>query len=370
MTESSAMQANRDSVRAPATATFHIPSLDGIRAISFMLVFVAHCGFDDIVPGGLGVTVFFFLSGFLITTLMRQEYDRNGRLHLSHFWLRRIFRILPPFYLVLGFAYCLPLLSGHFNTANAYALLAQATHITNYWIIGKGYEGFPEFTGTGVYWSLAVEEHFYLVFPFIYIALRRMGASTLRQALTLGVMCAAVLLWRIVLHHQAGVSINRTYMGTDTRLDSILFGCLLAVWQNPMVDERRGSAQLWAFLLLPLGALGIVASLLIRDEAFRETLRYSLQGLALIPLFSAAIRYPDWWVFRWLNLRPLVKLGALSYALYLVHLGVIYTVRDALHVQSSVMIGIVAFVIALSIALALHKFVEKPFAALRRRLAD
>jgi len=86
----------------------HIPSLDGLRAVSFLLVFVGHAGLDRFVPGGLGVTIFFFLSGFLITTLMRNEYERTGGVNLRHFWLRRALRILPPFYLVLTGRRCRP----------------------------------------------------------------------------------------------------------------------------------------------------------------------------------------------------------------------------------------------------------------------
>src|SRR5258708_20144236 len=77
-------------------APFHIPSLDGLRAISFFIVFVSHAGIDA-VPGGFGVTVFFFLSGYLITTLMRLEAGKTGNVSLRSFYLRRAFRILPPF---------------------------------------------------------------------------------------------------------------------------------------------------------------------------------------------------------------------------------------------------------------------------------
>src|ERR1700730_1134803 len=79
----------------------HIPSLDGIRALSVLLVFFAHAGLDRVVPGGLGVTIFFFLSGYLITTLLRVEYQKNLRVSVRHFWLRRVLRIMPPFYAVL-----------------------------------------------------------------------------------------------------------------------------------------------------------------------------------------------------------------------------------------------------------------------------
>jgi peptidoglycan/LPS O-acetylase OafA/YrhL len=85
-----------------ATKSFHIPSLDGIRALSFLLVFLSHAGLDNVVPGLFGVAVFFFLSGYLITTLMRLEIESTGTLSLRNFFLRRALRILPPFYLVVA----------------------------------------------------------------------------------------------------------------------------------------------------------------------------------------------------------------------------------------------------------------------------
>ena len=356
--------------RPPIVAPLHIPSLDGIRALSFLLVFVAHCGLEGLVPGGLGVTAFFFLSGYLITTLMRMEYERKGRVNLKHFWLRRSLRILPPFYIVLAFAYTLPLLAGTFSEANTRALLAQALHVTNFYIIDQGYIGFPEHTGTGVYWSLAIEEHFYLVFPFLYILLQRRGLTPARQALVLAGLCAAALAWRLILVFGFDVATDRTYMGSDTRLDSILFGALLAIGANPMLDTPRGTPKVWAWVLVPLSIAVLLASLLVRHEAFRETVRYTLQGLAFLLLFSAAIRFPQWPVFRWLNWKPLVFMGTLSYSLYLVHLGALFTVRDVLHVESMLARGLLALVISITLSWLIYKFVEKPCAALRRRLVD
>jgi peptidoglycan/LPS O-acetylase OafA/YrhL len=356
--------------RRVGPAPLHIPCLDGIRALSFLLVFVSHCGLEDLVPGGLGVTAFFFLSGYLITTLMRTEYERNGKVSLKHFWLRRALRILPPFYLVLAFAYALPALSGSFSVATAQALLAQALHVTNFYIINHGYTGFPEHTGTGVYWSLAIEEHFYLVFPFLYIYLRRYGLSPAWQATVLALLCAAALVWRLTLVLGFDAPSTRTYMGSDTRLDSILFGALLAIGANPVLDARRGDEKVWARLLVPVALAVLLASLLIRQEAFRETARYTLQGLAFLILFSAAIRFPQWPIFKWLNSRPLVFIGTLSYSLYLVHLCVLFIVHDLLHVDSLLWRGVLSLAISLAVSWLIYKFVEKPCAALRRRLVD
>ena len=121
----------------------HIPSLDGIRAISFLLVFASHCGLDYLVPGGFGVTIFFFLSGFLITTLMRSEFDKNGFVSLRHFWLRRALQILPPFYLVLGGAILASLIFDPLRPLLPKAFAAQALHVSNYWIIAHAQLGLP-----------------------------------------------------------------------------------------------------------------------------------------------------------------------------------------------------------------------------------
>jgi peptidoglycan/LPS O-acetylase OafA/YrhL len=366
------MHAPEQAAARPSTAggaSRHIPSLDGIRAISFLLVFVAHCGLE-IIPGGLGVTIFFFLSGYLITTLMRSEFDRNGRVSFSDFWLRRALRILPQFYLVLAAAYGSAVLLGQFHLLQWHILLAQALHVTNYWIIAEGYEGFPNFTGTVVYWSLAVEEHFYVIFPFLYVWMRRRNMAGRQQAVLLLSLCGVIVAWRCWLVLGLHVATDRTYMASDTRIDSILFGCVLAVYRNPVRDRVPGSESLWRILVVPLAVLALLLTLFVRAEWFRETLRYSLQGMALIPLFAAAIRFPGWLVFRWLNWRPVAFLGVLSYSLYLVHFGAIFIVRDALHGAAPVLTGVLAFSGALVVAWILYRFVERPCAVLRRRLVD
>src|SRR5215813_9403267 len=90
--------------REPSIArheSLYIPSLDGIRACSVMVVFAAHAGLRGLIPGGFGVTVFFFLSGYLITTLLRMEHEQSGQIRLRNFYLRRVYRIIPPMYIVL-----------------------------------------------------------------------------------------------------------------------------------------------------------------------------------------------------------------------------------------------------------------------------
>jgi peptidoglycan/LPS O-acetylase OafA/YrhL len=346
----------------------HIPSLDGLRAISFLLVFVAHCGLDQYVPGGFGVTIFFFLSGFLITTLMRAEFHAHQAVNFRHFWLRRAFRILPPFYLVLLGAIAAALILDPPGTLSGPAVAAQLLHVTNYWIIARGADGLP--VGTGVYWSLAVEEHFYLLFPWLFVGMQKLRMPQFKQALTLWMLCGFVLLWRCVLVYHFQVEMDRTYMATDTRLDSILFGCALAVWNNPVLDELELNERLWKYAILPLSVVALIAGMVFRDPGFRETARYSLQGMALTFIFIAAIRFPSWTPFRILNWRPLTFIGLLSYSLYLLHFTVIVAVKRWLPNLGPVVQAMWSFAFSMVLAWVMYVSVERPFARLRRMLSD
>lgn len=349
-------------------STRQIPSLDGLRAISFLLVFAAHAGLERFVPGGFGVTIFFFLSGFLITTLLRAEFEKNGAINIRHFWLRRTLRILPPFYLVLVAAVLLSLAVDPPGTLSRPAVTAQALQYTNYWIIGHGFPGQP--AGTGVYWSLAVEEHFYLVFPWVFIGLQRLKISARGQAICLWSLCLAVLLWRMYLVFHGHVSVTRTYLASDTRVDSILFGCALAVWNNPVLDELSLRERRWKYMYVPAALVLLGICLVIRGDDFRETLRYSLQGLALTVLFVAAIRYHRWAPFAWLNSRPLIYIGLLSYSLYLLHLAVLLGVERALPGAYQLVQSTLALGISIGLASLIYVAVERPCARLRRQLTD
>lgn len=349
-----------------AAAALHIPTLDGLRAVSFSIVFLAHAGLGDRIPGGFGVTVFFFLSGYLIATLLRLEIERSGGVDFRGFYLRRVLRILPPFYLTLGVAVCLSLIGVLPSKLQLMPTLAQALHFANYWQVLHGGDGQP--SGTGVYWSLAVEEHFYLVFPWLYLLLFRRVAPRARPLVIL-LVCALVLGWRYYLVHAVGVGSEHTYAATDTRFDSLLFGVLLATHQNPALDEpERGAGPLWKWLWLPLGVVTLLFTFVFRSEDFRQTARYTLQGLALIPVFVVGIREPGFGPFKLLNLRWVRFAGTLSYSLYLVHQVVLFGLEHWLN-ASHVLLGALALVLSWFLALAMHHFVELPSARLRKRIS-
>src|SRR5579863_577581 len=270
-----------------SSAPRRIPSLDGMRAVSFLLVFAAHAGLKNVIPGGFGVTVFFFLSGYLIATLTRLEAEGTGRVSCSNFYLRRALRILPPFYLVLVLAAALSYLGilGNGPPLRQAPVTSQFLHFSNYWIAWRGLDGIA--SGTGVFWSLAVEEHFYLLFPIVCVALYSLRLSGLRMASFFWGVCAAVALWRCVLVLFLHASVDRTYLCSDTRIDSIAFGCALAMWRNPVLDPigTASESTLWERWLFPVGVALLLLTFVVRAPAFRETFRYTLQGAALTPIF-------------------------------------------------------------------------------------
>jgi peptidoglycan/LPS O-acetylase OafA/YrhL len=219
-----------------------------------------------------------------------------------------------------------------------------------------------------VYWSLAVEEHFYLVFPMFYLALLRLVRSRGRQLAVLAGLCLAILAWRLLLVLWLDASKDRTYIATDTRVDSILFGCILAIYGNPALDTTRISSRWWKGFLMPLGVVGIVLSIVVRQPEFQETLRYTLQGLALFPLFVVAVRYPEWLPCRALNLGWIRFVGALSYSMYLMHPTILFGVHQWTS-WHPILQGAFSFGLCLLFATGMYFGIEKPCAELRRRLS-
>lgn len=345
----------------------YIPSLDGIRGISFFLVFFAHAGLGAVfIPGGFGVTIFFLLSGFLITTLLRLEFARYRRISLGGFYLRRVFRILPPLYVTLVLAIVLYRMGERHPAIPFAGTLAQALQVSNYYQIYGAPAGI--IPGSAVLWSLAVEEHFYLLFPLLYVWMCP-RFSVYRQTFVLLMLCAAALAWRCILHFHFHADVVRTFYATDTRFDSILFGCVFAIVANPILhDPLHGSILRRMKWVLPLCVVVLLGTFLDREESFRETLRYTLQGLALIPLFIAAIHYQKSWPVLFLNL-PLIRfLGVLSYSLYLCH-SIIMASIDSVWTANPVLAHAVCLACALCFATLVHYWIERPCTRIRKRLS-
>lgn len=349
----------------------YLPSLDGIRAIAVLIVFFSHLplGFSSFIPGGFGVTIFFFLSGFIITTLMRLEYENTGKLSLKKFYLRRICRIFPPLYIVLTIA----LMAGYFNLLDSsyttLGALSSFLHITNYYVIFFDPEVTTLLPGMDVTWSLAVEEHFYLLFPLLFVLARiRFNNRQLSRLLIL--ICVAVLAWRFYLYAQEDFFPRRIFWGTVARFDSILYGSILALTCNPAFESsssKTDQPNRWLVVLLVLALGTLIVTLVPRNHLFREVFRYSIQGVCLMPVFYMAVKWSRFGIFRILNTWAMRWLGRLSYSFYLCHRLTIQFCFQYCDVNP-VMIVTSAFAISILFSLLMYFSVEKQMAGLRKRL--
>lgn len=339
-----------------------IPSLDGIRAISVFIVLFSHAGLGHVIPGGFGVTTFFFLSGYLITTLLLVEYKNNGQINFRYFFARRFLRLFPPLLITLFISYMMVatgVLGGGLSWIGS---LSQIFYLANYHIIFHWPGSIPD--GTGILWSLAVEEHFYLLFPFLfYVLIHKYGQRN--TAAVLFLICMMVLVWRCGLVFYYQVEPIRTYYATDTRIDSILYGCIMAMVWNPGFKEAAEKMRWQEYILLLVSIMLLLLSFLYRDEQFRETFRYTLQGLALIPLFYLAIRYPKNSLFRFLNYWWMKKLGVYSYFIYLSHFIVIHALKDNDIVETIPLLIILSSAICITYSFCVDRYFDKYFRRLR-----
>lgn len=344
-----------------------IASLNGIRAVAVTLVFLAHGGLEQL-PGGLGVTIFFVLSGYLITTLQRREYAARAGLDLRAFYLRRLLRLMPPLLVVVALAALLSslgLVAGEFSLRG---LLSVLFYFGNYQIIASNFHGLP--SGIGVVWSLAVEEHFYLLYPPLALLLLRSGRRWLPMMVLAG-LCIAILGWRcwLLVH---GASPIYLMMATDTRADAILVGCMMAFASDSLLGKTPLRAALIPphrdLLLFAASALLLLATLVWRNDFFRLSLRYTLQSLAIAPLIWLAVARADTPAFRWLGSRPLVWLGTVSYTVYLSHQLILGAVHRQWPEQSGLLSLAISTVLSLALAEAMRRWIEQPSARWRRRL--
>jgi peptidoglycan/LPS O-acetylase OafA/YrhL len=321
---------------------------------------------NNVAPGGFGVTIFFFLSGYLITTLLRQEYEQRGAISFSKFYLRRIYRIIPPLYIVLLLLLLPWSRQGSHLPLTWGAVALQFAQLTNYYLIfGDQRHLIPD---SGPTWSLGVEEHFYLLFPLALSLLLFKFKDYRRIGVALGAACAVVLAWRFCLFFVVHPPLDYTYYATDARIDSLLYGCIMGIALNPALDQhfaRVGDRTWIGVLVLASALLGV--SLLYRDDWFRCTLRYTVQGIALFPFFYCAVRKNAWPLFSWLESRPMRFMGLISYTFYLIHMKALVIV--ARYYEGPVIVqAILGFALAVAFSSAMYYLVEQHLGALRRRL--
>jgi peptidoglycan/LPS O-acetylase OafA/YrhL len=299
------------------TASRNIPSLDGLRAISVCLVVAAHMNgiLAHAIPfvpfwlylnwGALGVQTFFVISGFLITQLLLKELNGTGTPSLKRFYFRRTLRIFPPLYAYLAVALVLTLTG--LWAGNLKAFIPAATYTSNYFAGGNE---LVEHT-----WSLSLEEQFYLLWP---AALLLLGTS---KSIKLAIWVILLSpLSRIVTYYFWFDHRSLLNGMLHTGLDSIMFGCLLALlWRNPKFNQRiQPFVRGWVTALATLFVLVLSPTLGSRFRgSYSLVIGFTLNALCLSQILLYVVRVPNSRAGKFLNTRVLRHLGVISYGLYL-----------------------------------------------------
>jgi len=341
----------------------YVPSIDGLRGISILIVFIAHIGFERIVPGGLGVTIFFFISGYLITTLLIDEYITHQGIDFKLFFTRRLLRLYPPllFMLVL---YGIYLIITHSNFYTG-ELSASLFYYENYYFFNHPLQASPI---CKILWSLAVEEHFYLLFPPLFLMLARTPKLFVSTLVLLLFIPLALRISGTMLYGDSGDIIERyTYCLTHTRFDSIMYGCLASLLLH-LNNSEKFVKVLADKRVFALAIAAIVGCLFYRNEFFRNTLRYSVQGLSLFIIVPAIVDINFYQPLNsFLSSAVLVWVGRLSYAIYLTHMIAISALSFLRESGHPILFYIAVTLLTVLLAVSCHYLIEKPFARLRKR---
>ena len=283
--------------------------LDGIRAIAVAIVVFFHAGIL-LIPGDLGVDIFFVLSGFLITWLLLKEWTRTGTISLKAFYARRTLRIFPAYYaLILATWAAHQALGREWTKAQWLSSILYGVDIYIPWVGGLSHP-------INQAWSLAIEEQFYLLWPAALILILRRNERALLWALA--VVIAVVALSRSVAVILFNVSWFAVAYSFWFRLDSLATGCLLAVLLRAESRASKIEALTRRPWLAPLTALSIVALRLFPGRLYFQSIGFTIEAL-LIAATLVQLLHHHQPMFRWLE-SPIVRLlGLLSYSIYLWH---------------------------------------------------
>ncbi|MFC6154487.1 acyltransferase family protein [Nocardioides yefusunii] len=363
------MAGERTTDERPATGFRLRRDVQGLRALAVGIVVVNHL-FGDVLPGGfVGVDVFLVVSGYLITALMLREVDRTGTLSLRSFYARRARRILPAATLVLvltalASVFVLPLLRARAVLEDAFW---STLFLGNVRMAQVGSDYFAEDSPASPlrhYWSLAVEEQFYLVWPLVLLACvvwaaRRQSSVAVRmRRVAVGLLGVAVLAsvtwsWWATEH-----SPTTAYYSTFTRTHELAIGALLAFVPVTLGLTRRARELLvWA------GLTAIAVSAFLFDSSTSFPGVWALvPTLGAVAVLLAGVEREDASGSRLLGVAPAVRLGDWSYSLYLWHWPVILLVAASLDEEHwTLPVKTTVLVACLLISWASYEWVENPF---------
>jgi peptidoglycan/LPS O-acetylase OafA/YrhL len=338
----------------------HVPALDGLRGLAVAAVVAFHVG---VLKGGwLGVDLFFVLSGYLISRLLFVEYTAKGRIDLKQFWGRRARRLLPALLCVIMAVAIAERVRGRLvgPAGGRWDMVGALTYTSN-WLRLRGGVGYWSRFGPPSllehFWSLAIEEQFYLVWPLVMLGIARVkrGISTL-VLLTFTLVAGG---WSLLLF-QHTIDASRVYMGTDTRAVALLAGATiasLAEWRPRWLRAFRA--------LAPIGLVGLLVAMARMQGTRLITYRGGLLACTLAAtVLIAGVATGSSPFARHLSTQPLRWLGSRSYGIYLWHWPILVGFGVAGHAHKPLHRIVLGVIISLAVAEVSYRVVEMP---IRRR---
>jgi peptidoglycan/LPS O-acetylase OafA/YrhL len=345
--------------------------LDGLRGVAILLVLAAHV--FHMRGGPLGVDIFFVLSGFLITCLLVEEWQKRGAISLKHFYLRRGLRLLPAFFLLLTIAGVEALLlhNGSERMARLRAIAVSACYISNWSLVPPS-----QLFMLGHTWSLSLEEQFYLLWPVCLFTMLRAGLSKRTILFIVGgaiVLCCGHRLMLLASRPAPGPEqleyMIRMYVGSDTRADSLLVGCAAALLVSWRMLPRSRRFVFWT------GLISLISALFLGYLAWRHnqlepryhrglfTVVAVMVAIIIIRMLSGPSRLGSWF----LESVPLVGIGRISYGVYLFHSPMLTWLWPRNAASAGALDAVLILGATLVVALLSYYCVERPCLRLKSR---